>query len=187
MRDSSVIAEALAAYYRAHGLPPDGGASDPWFRAAIGPLSIRLPNPPARRRAVRLHDINHLATGYNTVFSEGEMAIAAFEVGAGCGGYFLVWLINLSMFALGLGIQPRAQWEAFIRGRHSTSVYHLDHEVAGLDELTIIDVRALLQLDSAPTTRRLMDAMSFLAWTVVAVTLWLTPLLVTAALWRSMR
>jgi len=84
-QDATLIRDALAHHYVAHGLPLDGGASNPWFNMRIGPLTLRLPNPPARRRAVVMHDINHLVTGYNTTFSEGEMAIAAFEVGAGCG------------------------------------------------------------------------------------------------------
>lgn len=41
------------------------------------------------------------ATGYNTTFSEGEVAIAAFEVGAGCGHVAIVWFLNLCAFAIG--------------------------------------------------------------------------------------
>ena len=40
--DDITIREALAIYYRASGLPPDGGASSSWFFVRIGPLRIPL-------------------------------------------------------------------------------------------------------------------------------------------------
>src|SRR5262245_48177473 len=122
--DSVTVREALAAHYSAHGLPVDGGAADRWFHVRLGRISIRLPNPPARRRAVFFHDVNHVVTGYNTVFSDGEMAIAAFEIGAGCGRFAVAWFFNLPMFALGLVATPHAVFRAFVRGRHSSSIYH---------------------------------------------------------------
>ena len=84
-RDASTIQEALLRHYAAHGLPMDGGESRASFRVRLGRISIWLPNPPARRRAVFFHDVNHLLTGYDTTFSKGEMDIAAFEIGTGCG------------------------------------------------------------------------------------------------------
>ncbi len=93
--DSTTVTEALARHYAEHGLPPDGGESERWFRIRIGPLVLPLPNPPARRRAVFYHDVNHVLTGYNTVFSDGEMVIAGYELGSGCGPFGIAWLINL--------------------------------------------------------------------------------------------
>jgi len=125
--DDAVLRVALAQHYNAHGLPPNGGAHDPWFRVRLGPVSLRLPNPPARRRALLSLDVNHIATGYNTTFSQGEVAIAAFEVGAECGRFAIVWLINLWVLALGLFCAPRAVFTAYVRGRRSFSVRALPH------------------------------------------------------------
>ena len=97
--DSMTVGEVLRAQNTAHGLPADGGETDRWFCVHIGRFTIRLPNPPARQRAVFFHDTNHLLTGYDTVFSRGEMEIAAWEVASGCGRYWFAWLINLDMFA----------------------------------------------------------------------------------------
>src|SRR2546423_4895268 len=131
-QDTTLIRDALVQHYVAHGLPLDGGASNAWFNVRIGPISVRLPNPPARRRAVVMHDINHLVTGYNTTFSEGEMSIAAFEVGAGCGHLAIVWFINLSLLALALVVRPRAAFAGFVRGRRSASVYSSDRNATTL-------------------------------------------------------
>ena len=85
--DPRLLRDALAQHYVNHGLPADGGAHEPYWRLRAGPLAIPIPNPPARQRVLFYHDANHVLTGYNTVFTEGEMTIAAFELGNGCGPY----------------------------------------------------------------------------------------------------
>ena len=75
-----------------------------------------------------MHDINHIVTGYNTTFSEGEMSIAAFEVGAGCGRLAIVWFINLSLLALAVVVHPRVAF-AGIRARPpDASIYSSDRD-----------------------------------------------------------
>jgi hypothetical protein len=145
-QDSALIGDALQDYYTAHGLPADGGASDKWFHVKLGPVSIPLPNPPARRRAVFFHDVNHLLTGYNTVFSEGEVEIAGFEIGAGCGPYWIAWAINAPMFAIGLVINPKSTWRAFQRGRRSGSIYQLTQTPEDLSARTVGELRAALRI-----------------------------------------
>jgi hypothetical protein len=141
-----IIGEALREYYTAHGLPADGGASDPFFHVRLGPLTIPVPNPPARRRAVFFHDVNHLLTGYNTVFSEGEVEIAGFEIGAGCGPYWIAWAINAPMFAIGLVINPAPTWRAFQRGRRSRSIYESRESREALVTRTVAELRERLRI-----------------------------------------
>lgn len=188
MTDGLLVRDALNSYYREHKLPLDGGASSPWFRVHLGPLSIPLPNPPARRRAVILHDINHLITGYNTTFSDGELSIACFEVGAGCGPFAIAWYLDLSMFAIGLLLQPRASFAAFLRGRQSTSLYTAQRDAETLSAMSIADVRALLQVDMHAAPARLDDRLSFAAWSVIAIVVWLIPWLIPiTAAWVLLR
>jgi len=178
-RDASItIGEALTRHYTTHGLPPDGGESAPWFRVHIGRLVIPLPNPPARQRAVFFHDVNHVLTGYNTVFSDGEMAIAAFEVGAGCGRYVIAWYINLCLMALGVIIKPRLVFAAFVRGRNCSSTYERSEDRAVLCAKTVVELRRLVGVDATVDPQPERWRASFLAWTFLA---WLT-MLATAAL-----
>ena len=173
------MSEALAHHYAAHGLPSDGGASNPWFVVRIGWLKVRLPNPPSRRRAVIWHDINHVVTGYNTTFSDGEMSIAAFEVGAGCGRVAIAWLLNLSLFALGLIVRPREVFTAFVRGRHSGSIYHIGRDAVLLAAMSVDEVRALLRVDPGGGLPRFGDRVAFAFWGVVAWLEWLVvPLII---------
>lgn len=150
MHDQLSIREALSRHYAPHGLSPDGGAGRPYFFIRVSRLSIPALNPGLRKRALLAHDIHHLVTGYNTVFSEGEMIIAGHEIGAGCGGYVFAWLVNLWMYALGVFVTPRAMFAAFVRGRRSGSLYHHPRIEKDVREMTIADVRSLLRLDQSP-------------------------------------
>jgi hypothetical protein len=172
------VGDALARHYAEHGLPADGGESDPWFRVRIGPLTIRLPNPPSRRRAVFFHDVNHILTGYNTVFSDGEMVIAGFEVGAGCGRFGIAWFINLVMMAFGLVLRPRAIFHAFVRGRRCSSIYHRHEDRAELRTRTVADLRKALAMEGAVSSANTRDRIAFLVWSVIA---WVVTLGATAA------
>ena len=172
----TVISDALAGHYAAHGLPADGGESATTFRVHIGPLTIPLPNPPARRRAVFFHDVNHVLTGYNTVFSDGEMAIAGFEIGAGCGPFWIAWYINLSMMAIGLVVNPRETFRAFVRGRHTSSLYRRWESRETLAAMPVAELRESLGIDRPTPATSVGDIASFAAWTVVGVFVLLAPL-----------
>jgi hypothetical protein len=186
--DATLIRDALTQHYVAHGLPLDGGASNPWFNVRIGPMTIPLPNPPARRRAVVMHDINHIVTGYNTTFSEGEMSIAAFEVGAGCGRLAIVWFINLSLLALALVVHPRIAFAGFVRGRRSASIYANIEDATTLNEMSVERVRSILRIASADTPPRFSDRVLFAVWGAIAVVVFLAPLLVVLLpLWALIR
>jgi hypothetical protein len=182
--DEMRIADAIEDYYRSHGLPADGGVSGAWFQVHIGPLSIPLPNIPARRRVIFLHDVNHLITGYDTTFSGGEMEIGAFEVGASCGRYLVAWYLDLSVLALGLLVNPRGVFAGFVRGRRSASLYQQDLGAETLRAMTVAEVRSLLRLDADRGPVRWRERIGFVAWSTVAIPVLLSPLVpIAAALW----
>jgi hypothetical protein len=186
--EAPTVRDSLAQHYLVHGLPADGGATDPWFRVHVGAISFRLPNPPARRRAVFFHDVNHLATGYNTTFGDGEMAIAAFEVGAGCGRFAIVWFINLIMFAIGLLVVPRTVWRAFLRGHHSISIYRDPLAPETLASMSVAQVRQRMRLDAAQDSAQKADYVVFALWAFAAVVVSLAPgVLVFGATWFGLR
>jgi hypothetical protein len=176
--EALTVSEALTRHYHAHGLPPDGGEGSPWFRVRLGPLSIRLPNPPARRRAVFFHDVNHLLTGYNTAFSDGEVAIAAFEVGTGCGPYWIAWYINLTMLALGLVLAPRAVYRGFVRGRRASSIYRRGEDRPTLASLEVAELKEQLGIDRSPAPISAAERFRFAGWALLASVVLLGPILV---------
>lgn len=160
---TETLREARARYFRDNGFGEDGGYGDAWVDFKLGPIPMPFPNTPGRVRAVRYHDLHHVLTGYATD-TRGELEISAWEVGAGCGRFVTAWAINLSGMAAGLVSAPRRSFRAFVRGRHSRSLYHEPFEPL-LDE-RVDDARA--RVATAPRARA-RDVAAFALANVVGV------------------
>lgn len=77
------LKEAVAQFYTRHGFPVDGGVSAKrWSPVGCRDLKVYLPNFEWRRRALPLHDIHHVLTGY-PFRPTGEFEMAAWEFAAG--------------------------------------------------------------------------------------------------------
>jgi hypothetical protein len=110
------------------------------YRIALFGLEFRLPNPRSRRVMVPLHDLHHIATGYDADW-RGEVAIGAWELRAGCTTAML-WLINGVAAILGLFIAPKDTWHAFRTGAEARSLYRTNVSYAALLDLTVGQLRA---------------------------------------------
>ena len=139
--EATTLREARSQYFENNGLGKDGGYGDTWVDFKIGPIPFPFPNSAARVRAVRYHDLHHMLTGYRTDF-HGEMEISAWEIAAGCKGFVVAWQLNLAGMFGGATYMPRRIFRAFVRGRHSRSLYGLplepllDQSVAQVRERT---------------------------------------------------
>jgi hypothetical protein len=169
MDDSLSIDAALMQHYAAHGLPADGGETKQWFVVRLGPLRLRLPNPPSRRKVVFLHDINHVLTEYDTSFGDGEMQIAAFEIGSGCGQYLTAWWFNLVMLNFSVWTRPHSAFRAFVRGRRCLSIYHSVDSRDALKRLSVAELKRRLLIARDVGRATLTDRMQFTLWSVVAL------------------
>ena len=137
------VGEARERYFRENGLSEAGYAAR-WVRLQAVPLPMYFPNTRSRVRAVRLHDLHHIATGYGTSWI-GEAEIGAWELAAGCGRHYAAWLLNLSVLPLGLVLSPRRIWQAWRRGRRARTLYSSEFHPALL-ELTLDELQARLEL-----------------------------------------
>lgn len=143
-----LVADARQRYYDANGFASDGGDSEKWVKLKVaGLLPVWFPNSDARRKAVRLHDIHHVATEYQTTWT-GEAEIGAWEVGAGCGKYWAAWVLNLAAMGYGMFLAPRRVIAAYRRGRRSKSLYHLGW-TDDLLTLSVAELRARLALEGS--------------------------------------
>ncbi len=87
------------------------------------PQHLYIPNSRSRRRAVPLHDLHHVLTGYPTTFL-GEAEIGAWELASGCRDCWAAWVLNAGAAAVGfLFLNPRAVVRAFARGRRTRNLY----------------------------------------------------------------
>ena len=106
----------------------------------------------ARRRAVGVHDLHHVLTGYGTDWT-GEFQISAWELASGCGPYGAGWLFALTGTLSGLLFAPQKTLAAFRRGRRSSNLYRHPHpeRLAGL---SLTRVRRDLGLQGTPGARK---------------------------------
>ena len=169
MQDVSLtVGEARSRYFAEAGFPPDGGYAAKFVQLAkLGPIPVGFPNSDARRRAVVMHDLHHVATGYKTDWT-GEAEISAWEIASGCGRMWFAWYINLQGMVMGWVVNPGATWRAWVRGRHSRNLYREGVSDRVLRE-TVGSLRARLGLDQPAPAPTFGDRASYALWCCMAV------------------
>jgi hypothetical protein len=166
------LREARKQYFEENAFGEDGGYNARWVRVDVGPVPFFFPNTAARVRAVRLHDLHHLLTGYRTDFP-GESEISAWEIGGGCKGFMAAWVLNLMGMGAGLFFQPRKVAAAFFRGRHTGNLYGTEYGEALL-ESTVGEMKQRMSLDTpvpAPDARAKWAFAGWSAASLVAIAL----------------
>jgi hypothetical protein len=143
------------------------------------PFSFKFPNTAARVRAVKLHDLHHVLTEYDTSWT-GETEIGAWEIASGCGRHYPAWLLNLGALAIGLVITPRKIYRAFIRGRHSANLYKSVFREELLDR-NVGEMREELSIRSEVPPAGVADRMMFVFWSILAVAATLAPFAIVLA------
>jgi hypothetical protein len=119
---ASTLREARKHYFAVNHFGDTGGYDDRWVHVKLGPVPFSLPNTAARVRAVKVHDLHHILTGYQTDIV-GEFEISAWEIAAGCKNFYAAWVLNLSGITGGMLVAPRRITRAFARGLASSSLY----------------------------------------------------------------
>lgn len=167
--DSLSMRDAVTVYFAANHFGPDGGYSDPWVKLKLGPLSLYMPNTAARVAAVRIHDLHHVATGYQTNWF-GEFEISAWELAVGCGRFPAAWWLNLGGMLAGMLTCPRRTLAAYRLGRRCHGLYGEEYGPALLGQ-TVATLRQRMGLAAAEAGpaqsslgRKIGDALLFLAY-----------------------
>ena len=130
-----------------------------WVR--LGPVPVPIPNPPARRRALRLHDLHHLLTGYQTNWT-GEWQISAWECAGGMHRDAVAWTFCLMGLTAGMIAAPRLTVRAFARGRRGRSLFGQDPNV--IDQLTLAEGHAFCGTADPQPDATAGDAVRAAAW-----------------------
>ena len=170
------LRSARELYFRLSNFSPDGGYNQRWIKIKVWRVPIWLPNVENRRKAVKLHDIHHVLTEYPTTW-RGETEISAWELGSGgLGRYWAGWVLNLWSIAMGLVINTRGIYRAFMRGRQSLNLYagELSDEFL---ENRVGDYRRRLLLDRPLRPPGLADKAAFL-WVFLGIATYLGAALV---------
>lgn len=161
------LGEARRAFFERSGFAADGGYGDRWVKLRMGFVPIWFPNTEGRRRCVPLHDLHHILTEYPTTW-RGETEISAWEVATGIRRHYVGWLLDLLGVALGLVINPRGTFRAFVRGRRSVNLYGETWDEQMLTR-RVGDERRRLGLDAPPARASARDVWSFCLWAAASV------------------
>lgn len=141
--DDRLVADARQRYFDANGFS-EAAYGERWVTIPVGRLRVRLPSTAGRRRAIPLHDLHHVATGYDTSLV-GEAEIGAWELAAGCHHHHAAKVYNGMAVATGLLLAPRRVLAAWRRGRRSRTLYVGEYSPALL-QLRMSALRARLGL-----------------------------------------
>lgn len=162
MTDTMTMGDARTRYYELNGFGADGGDSLRWIPIKLLGLTLYIPNTEGRRRAVRIHDLHHVVTGYRTDL-RGEAEIAAWELASGCWRWPAALVLNVAALGIGALIAPRRIAQAWARGRRTGNLYGERHGVEPLLPRTVGEVRAALGVDRPPPPVRARDALAVAA------------------------
>ena len=165
--EALTLGQARQEYFDRSGLG-DGGYNDRWVKFKMGPIPFAIPNTEARKKAVKLHDLHHVLTGYVTTWT-GEAEISGWEIASGCRSYLVAWVINFFAFIIGLVIAPGAVYRAFLRGRHCGNLYGVVFGESLLEK-TVGETRHELRLDQVGTPV-FTDKLLFALWAAAPVML----------------
>lgn len=114
--------QALELYYQQNRLPSDGGKTAKWVRVQVGPIPFFFPNTKSRIQVVDRHDLHHIALDLGTTLRD-EGRVAAWELGKGCGNYFVAWGLQLQALLWGVFLSPKDALKYFINGKRSQNLY----------------------------------------------------------------
>lgn len=176
------LRDARRKYFDAWGFG-DGGYEATWVELKkIAGIPIGFPNSDARRRAVKLHDLHHVLTGYRADWT-GEAEIAAWELGAGCHRHFAAWVLNLLALQYGFWIAPRPVVRALARGRRSEALYTASELDDSLLTESVAAMRERLHIPEDASVRvGIGDLVAFVAWYALGLATWTWPLALVAML-----
>ena len=145
--ENATVEEALAVYFEKYGLG-DGGYDKAFHLVLLFKVfPLFIPNPPARKKALRRHDLNHVLTGCNALPTQGEIDIAGFELGAagGCGPYRVAWFFNLWAMGMSTLLRKRQVLEMFYRSHGARNAYSINN-ISAFYQRTLGEVRAELSI-----------------------------------------
>jgi hypothetical protein len=169
------IKEALVNYFRANDLGEDGGLNKSWARLKIGSIYIPFRNTASRKKALILHDIHHLVTGYKTDW-KGEVSISSWEISSGCGKYYAAWVLDLGGLAIGLFLYPVSVFKSFIRGRRTRNLYDdhiLKEQALEMTAASLAEKLLLNKQTEAPATP--VELLAFVFWAFLSIVFTLLP------------
>jgi len=137
------IKEALNVFYNENDIPNDGGVDDTFFIFKVFGLKLKLPNPEFRRKALYIHDIQHVVHGCDTSW-KGESFIAGWEISTKMWKHIPIGLLGIWAMGYGIWLHPREVLEGYKKGLLQTGIIDLDSSKKELLSMEISELEKLI-------------------------------------------
>ena len=148
-----LVRDARDVYLAENGFTVDAYDSPTTQGSFLG-LKFAVPNPPSHRRAIRLHDLHHVATGYGTDHA-GEAEISVWQARRGLRGTGMyVASIVMTNAVIGLLLAPRRTIAAVRSSSVGGSLFGSEVSYEQMLELTVGELREMLAIPPAGLARR---------------------------------
>lgn len=137
------VREARNVYLAENGFTVESYDSPTTSGSFLG-IKLAVPNPPSHQRAIRLHDLHHVATGFGTDHV-GEAEISAWQARRGLrGAGMYVTTIVMVNALLGVVLAPRRTLAALRSSGAGGSLLSMTINYESLLERTVGELREML-------------------------------------------
>jgi hypothetical protein len=150
------VRDALDVYLAENGFTKEGYDSPKTTGSLLG-LAFSVPNPPSHQRAVRLHDLHHVATGFGTDHA-GEAEISVWQARRGllAAGMYVTGIVLVNV-ALGVVLAPRRTLRALRESTPGISLFGASVDYDSLLELSVGELREMLAIPPQGLAKRPRD------------------------------
>lgn len=146
------VREALAAYHAENGFT-EASYTEPWTPVSFFGLHFAIPNTKSHQRALRLHDLHHVATGYGTdLVGEGEISALELRHDLPSAGIYVALLV-VGIAATGMVLSPRRMVRAFRQAKGTRCLWGLDVPYETLLDMRVSDLRRLIGVSEDGVSR----------------------------------
>lgn len=142
---SMTVRAARDAYLAENGFTIESYES-PKTKGSLFGIAISVPNPPSHQRAIRLHDLLHVATGFGTDHA-GEAEISAWQLRRGLAGagHYVAAIVSFNVL-VGLGAAPRRTLAVLTSTAAGRSLFDGEHDYESLLDASVATLRSMLAI-----------------------------------------
>ena len=150
---SMLVRDALDDYLAENGFTKAGYDSPRTSGSFLG-VKFWVPNPPSHQRAVRLHDLHHVATGFGTDHAgEAEISVWQARRDLRVAGMYVTGIVLMNV-VVGVVLAPRRTLQAFRESTPGRSLFGLGNDYESLLDRTVGELREMLALPENGLAKR---------------------------------
>ena len=169
------VSEKLNEFYVLNNLDKDGGEDNPFFYLKFRFFSLKLPNSDFRKKAVYIHDIQHILFDCDVTW-KGESFIAGWEIATKIWKHFPLGIMSLWAMGFSLFNYPKEVIRGYKTGLKYKGIIDTPISKEKILSMSINEVNNLI-LKETPAK---FNWFSFSFWVLVSTSVFWAPVLLMA-------